>query len=348
MLVVSCLGFAGTVDENQVINLSLKNADFGDKGGTGTMGVQSGNTKRYEYGAVNYSWEQRFNEDALRSTSLRQQIDEIGRAYTGADLSSVTNELVTATLIPGGYSYYLNKRAFILFDFFNVAGIRERVVPGREHKIEYSVNTIPRSFTVNTDSNSIIDDGVNIKGAYNIYNICGDSYISPIVLDMDGDGEISASGGNWLPHPRKVDLQSMRLFDINGNGFSCLMEWVGKGDGLLVEPKEDGTVDGSCLFGTNGGYDSGFEKLSLRDKNKDCKLNAAELKGLFVWQDANSNAKVDDGELNSVESLKITTIGTRFKQGYVGYFVQDYEMKTLWDWWPNYVDLMKMSHNEVK
>jgi hypothetical protein len=59
------------------------------------------------------------------------------------------------------------------------------------------------------------------------------------------------------------------------------------------------------------------------------------------WQDANTNAKVDTGELNSVESLAITTIGVNFNKGFVGYFIQQHEMKKMWDWWPNYAELMK-------
>ena len=342
VLVATAMAFAGTVGKKPVINVTLENVNLGDKGGTGTIGVHHGSSKNYEYGTVNYSWSRSFNEDALQSAAVKKQIDEIGRAYTGSNLDSVTNELVSATLIPGGYSYYINGQSSSAFDPFDVAGIRERVVAGRDYRIEYTVSKSLRSFTINTDDNSLFDIRVTVKGAYNTYNITGDSYISPIVLDLDGDGMLSASNGEWLPHPKKVDRDNMRVFDVNGNGFNCMVEWVGSSDGLLVEPKADGTVDGSCLFGTTGGYDNGFEKLALRDKNRDGKISQEELAGLFVWQDSNRNAKVDKGELNTVQSLGITVISCNFNQGFVSYFVQDHEMKKMWDWWPNYAELMKM------
>jgi hypothetical protein len=131
------------------------------------------------------------------------------------------------------------------------------------------------------------------------------------------------------------------VFDFNANGFEVMMEWVGPGDGLLVEPKLDGSVDGSCLFGTTGGYASGFEKLAARDANHDSKLTGHELEGLNVWQDRNGNARVDEGELRSVTALGITEIHLDHIS-YRSTFVMNGATRVMWDWWPTALNLKRV------
>ncbi len=161
-------------------------------------------------------------------------------------------------------------------------------------------------------------------------------YVSPLVLDLLGNGQLEASNGEYKPHGT-FDEKSSVVADFYGDGFEIAMEWVGPNDGLLVAPKADGTVDMSCLFGTAGGYDSGYEKLSLyADKNGIVKGSA--LNALAVWQDANRNAIADKGEVRSCSELGITSINTNDVQ-----FVSSFEMNgkkhKMWDWWPNAVEL---------
>lgn len=164
------------------------------------------------------------------------------------------------------------------------------------------------------------------------YTLQEDLYISPLVLDMDGDGAIEASRGKWLPH--RYEKARLAEFDITGDGFMEITEWVGPNDGLLIAYNGQKEVSANDLFGTAGGYDHGYEKLSLLDANNDKKLTGAELATLSVWQDANGNAKVDDGEVKSLQDLGITTIGVENDENLVSSFVQRGVTKRLVDWYP--------------
>ena len=171
------------------------------------------------------------------------------------------------------------------------------------------------------------------------WRVCVTRIISPLVLDLDGDGKLEASGGKWLPHKR-LARERMAFFDLNGNGFPVLTEWVGSNDGLLCLPKEDGTIDGTCLFGTVTGFNDGYEALSVLDKDNNRKIEGAELDGLMVWQDKNVNAHPDAGEVVPVQDLKITSIGVNHKK-FVSSYVIDGETRRMFDWWPNIMELNK-------
>jgi len=155
---------------------------------------------------------------------------------------------------------------------------------------------------------------------------------TPIVLDMDGDGKLEASGGQWQIHSLPKDAKTI-AFDINGDGFEELVEWVGSNDGLLMVYEENKEVTGNNLFGTAGGFLNGYEKLGLLDKNNDKQLTGEELKTLSVWQDKNGNARVEKGEVSSVEELGITEIHLTH-ENLVASFVQNGTKKVMWDWCP--------------
>ena len=172
------------------------------------------------------------------------------------------------------------------------------------------------------------------------YTVTGELYSSPIVLDLVGSGTIEASQGHWQPHPNSFYPKSRRLFDFFGNGFPVAMEWVGPNDGLLVQPKADGTVDGSCLFGNASGYTHGYEHLATLDTNLDGKVSGKELAGLSVWQDKNTNAKCDPGELRTVKELGISEFNlhhTDFKSTYV----INGKTQAMFDWWPTMFEIKK-------
>ena len=165
------------------------------------------------------------------------------------------------------------------------------------------------------------------------YKIRETIYTSPIVLDMDGDGKLQASKGKWMPH-RFTGVKTAE-FDMNGDGFLDVTEWVGPNDGLLVD-YQGGTMNGKNLFGSSDGrFQNGYEKLSLLDKDADKKLTGDELKTLSIWQDKNSDAKVDSGEIISLEKLGITEIGLKHDAKLVSYFVQNGQKKVMWDWFPS-------------
>ena len=176
-----------------------------------------------------------------------------------------------------------------------------------------------------------------------IYFQSGQKYISPLVLDITGNGQLQASNGQNMPGHDAVKEGNI-IGDFFGDGFEIAMEWVGPQDGLLVAPKADGSVDMSCLFGTAGGYENGYEKLSLYDKNGDMKVNGEELNDLAIWQDANGNGIADAGEVKSVKSLGITSINVEFnKENYISSFERNGHTYKMWDWWPNAIELVKVA-----
>jgi len=175
-----------------------------------------------------------------------------------------------------------------------------------------------------------------------IYKASMGMAISPIILDLDGDGKIEASNGKYLPHQPLSDCAHYAMFDFYGNGFPLMMEWVGANDGLLCRPDADGTVKGTNLFGTANGYDNGYDELASLDINKDGQISGEELEGLMVWQDANSNGIADKGELKSLESLGVTSISANHKN-FSSSFTRNGQTYKTFDWWPNGVKMDKIN-----
>lgn len=165
--------------------------------------------------------------------------------------------------------------------------------------------------------------------------------VSPIVLDMTGSGMLEASNGQHLPHA-SMDMENVIFTDFFGDGFEIGMEWVGPNDGLLVAPKADGTVDMSCLFGTAGGYESGYEQMWLLDKNADNVLSGEELAGLAIWQDKNGNGVADAGEVTSLSELGISKLNIDHKM-FVSSFERNGQTYKMWDWFPSAMELQKLA-----
>ncbi|PWU28218.1 hypothetical protein DK254_20430 [Pseudomonas sp. RW407] len=133
---------------------------------------------------------------------------------------------------------------------------------------------------------------------------------SPLILDLDGDG-VETLGKDAGIH-----------FDHDGNGFAELSGWVGKDDGLLVLDRNgNGEIDdGSELFGNNtdladgGKATNGFLALADLDSNGDGWIDASDeaFSQLRVWKDSNSNGKVDEGELLTLEDAGVGKLSTGF------------------------------------
>lgn len=176
------------------------------------------------------------------------------------------------------------------------------------------------------------------------YQVNVSRVISPIVLDMDGDGKIQASQGEWLPHPERFHQERLALFDFYGNGFPLMTEWVGPQDGLLCLPDENGKVDGTRLFGTTTGHSDGYAALSVLDGNTDGRLTGDELEGLQVWQDADGDARAQANELKTVQELGITSLDLQHR-AFASSFTRDGKKLKMVDWWPNVVELRKKNMN---
>lgn len=171
------------------------------------------------------------------------------------------------------------------------------------------------------------------------YRLQDTTFTSPIVFDMDGDDELEASNGKWLPHQYKNDSRLVE-FDIDGDHFVDLTEWVGPNDGILLASKPGKNAHVKNMFGNYGGFVDGYEKLSLLDKNDDKVLTKEELKGMCVWQDKNLNAKIDSGEVKSLKELNITAINITHDE-FVSSFIRGEEEFKMWDWHPTYFQVKK-------
>jgi|GEM_PF-3809066 len=170
------------------------------------------------------------------------------------------------------------------------------------------------------------------------------AYVSPLVLDLNGDRKIEASGGVWEPH-RGIKGRQV-LFDINGDGFEEAVEWIGAGDGILVSAefaaggKEPSSLD---FIGSAGGFNDGFEKLSLYDLDHNNVIEGKELDALRVWQDKNGDAIPANSEIKTLASLGITAINISHTPNYVGSFVCNGKSCYMWDWWPSYEVVKKVT-----
>ncbi|MCV6615542.1 MAG: Ig-like domain-containing protein, partial [Cellvibrionaceae bacterium] len=133
-----------------------------------------------------------------------------------------------------------------------------------------------------------------------------DNLITPLVLDLDGDGTETLS------------LQSGVDFDIDADGKLDRTAWVGADDGLLVRDIDgDGQIDdGSELFGAatrsadGGTAEDGFAALAELDSNRDGVVDAddEQFGELQVWRDGNSDGRVQEGELLTMEQADVTSI----------------------------------------
>jgi hypothetical protein len=121
-----------------------------------------------------------------------------------------------------------------------------------------------------------------------------------IALDLNGDGIQTVAQD-----------KSGVVFDVDGTGFAKQTAWVGKQDGMLVLDRNyNGVIDsGSELFGNTqvalGAQ--GLKALAGVDANVDGNIDASDAvySQLRVWQDANGNGLVDDGEAKSLADMGI-------------------------------------------
>ncbi|VVM18910.1 Alkaline phosphatase (EC [uncultured Gammaproteobacteria bacterium] len=135
---------------------------------------------------------------------------------------------------------------------------------------------------------------------------------SPLTLDLDGDGMVETTSKE----------NSGVYFDHDNNSFAEQSGWVGKDDGLLVFDKNNnGKIDdGSELFGNNtilsngNKAANGFEALKDLDSNNDGKIDNQDtnFNNLKIWQDKNSDGKLDEGELLSLSEAGVRSLNTTY------------------------------------
>jgi hypothetical protein len=127
--------------------------------------------------------------------------------------------------------------------------------------------------------------------------------ISPIIIDMDGDG-VQTTG---------ID-QSTARFDMDLDGTKDATGWVSRTDALLAhDANRDGVInDRSELFG--GQIGEGFAKLDGFDSNRDGVVDAndARFQELKLWQDRDGDGTTDDGELIGLSEAGLASLRTSY------------------------------------
>ena len=130
---------------------------------------------------------------------------------------------------------------------------------------------------------------------------------SPLVVDLDGDNKIETISTDGGIH-----------FDFDNNQKVENSGWIGKNEGFLVRDiNGNGQIDnGTEMFGNhtllqNGkNAANGFEALKDLDTNKNGKFDAEDeaWSEVKVWRDSNTNGRVDEGELLTLEQAGIESI----------------------------------------
>ncbi|HEY0026625.1 MAG TPA: calcium-binding protein [Allosphingosinicella sp.] len=134
----------------------------------------------------------------------------------------------------------------------------------------------------------------------------GSNPIPPIVFDLDGDGfELIAAKKSGV------------FFDWNGDGIKDETGWVAPDDGLLVLDWDgDGQITrpDEIAFGTTGGkkdpFTTDLQGLARYDTNENGSLDSgdAAFAKFGIWRDLDSDAVVDAGELQSLDSAGLRAL----------------------------------------
>jgi Ca2+-binding RTX toxin-like protein len=160
----------------------------------------------------------------------------------------------------------------------------------------------------------LADIAENIPGFFtgvdpNTYKYFKDAqtYLDPLVLDLDGDGieTISSEAGV--------------KFDFDGDFTKTGTGWVNSDDGLLVLDRNgNGLIDnGSELFGVDTLLSSGmkasngFDALADLDFNKDGKFSSSDelFSEVRLWRDYNQDGISQLSEMQTLGELGILSIG---------------------------------------
>ncbi|GFE49973.1 hypothetical protein So717_17260 [Roseobacter cerasinus] len=128
------------------------------------------------------------------------------------------------------------------------------------------------------------------------------NHVSPLVLDLDGDGVAADL--------RHIYDDGTVFFDIDADGFAERVGWVGADDGqLAMDHNGNGTIDDITeLYGDD--QMPAFVKLGLHDSNGDGRITAADddWGDFLVWRDLNQDGVSQADELKSLDHYGITSI----------------------------------------
>ena len=134
--------------------------------------------------------------------------------------------------------------------------------------------------------------------------------INPISIDLDMDGKIDY-----------LSKEEGQVFYDEGTGIASSIAWVSEDDGLLViDADQSGSINEIKEFAFTEWSDSATTDLQalaeVFDTNQDGLLDEKDesFVDFGVWQDKNSDAQTDPGELYSLKELGIESIELFYKE----------------------------------
>jgi YD repeat-containing protein len=170
-------------------------------------------------------------------------------------------------------------------------------------------------FAINDANADTIPD--ILESIQNTYQDDAKRTISPLILDLDGDGVETTAVGSGT------------YFDHNANGFAESTGWVAGDDGLLVRDLNgNGRIDsGRELFGSETLLGSGalaangFSALAELDKlvnggNADGKITSADTAfiDLKLWKDLDADGYTSEGELLTLTEAGVQSISLAYTE----------------------------------
>lgn len=194
------------------------------------------------------------------------------------------------------------------FNRFEVEGISGGGQGARFSTLSLTQTILPQNLDLDFVISAIDGDGdvtssstLNILVDASTTTTLTSSAVTPVVLDLDGDGA------------EFVGLDAGVTYDYGGDGVREATAFAGADDGILAfDANNDGRVTDASefVFGGNGLTD--LEAVAARfDDNGDGVLDASDAAyaQFGVWQDANLNGVNDDGEFTTLADAGITSIG---------------------------------------
>jgi tetratricopeptide (TPR) repeat protein len=128
--------------------------------------------------------------------------------------------------------------------------------------------------------------------------------VTPVLIPLDADARLDDL----------VARGAAVRFDVDGHERPGTWSWITPRAGWLVHLPPDGrreVLSGLQLFGTRTWWlfwKDGYEPLAALDDDGDGFLRGDELRGLGVWQDANSNGRCDPGEVRTLAECGIEAL----------------------------------------
>jgi hypothetical protein len=127
-----------------------------------------------------------------------------------------------------------------------------------------------------------------------------DAGITPIVIDLDGNGIQTVSRAN-----------SAGTFDLFGNGNAVQSGWISGGEGFLAVDKNGNgrsTTSANCLAARPRVRASRNWRATTATAMAWSMPPIATLPNLLIWRDANGNHQTDDGELMTLAEAGVAAL----------------------------------------